>query len=70
MNVQVNQAGANNFPFGVESLDSFGRFGCGSLANGGNFPINDEQIGNGIEVIGGVYDSPAGQKQRVHAPRA
>ena len=67
VHVQVNQAGTNNFPFRIKSFDFFGRLAGGAFADGGDFPVEDEQISNGIEVIGGVYDSPAGQKQRVHA---
>jgi hypothetical protein len=66
MNVQVNQAGTNNFPFDIESLDFFWRSGCGIFADSGNFSVNDKQIGDSVEAIGGVYNSPAGQKQRVH----
>jgi hypothetical protein len=68
--VQVNQAGTNNFSFRIKSSDFSGRFGGGVFADGGDFSVEDEQISNGVEAIGGVYDSPAGQKQRVHARRA
>ena len=70
MDVQINQAGTNDFSFRVESFDFLRRPGGSIFADGGDFPVEDEQIGNGVEAIGGVNDPPAGQKQRVHARRA
>ena len=66
MHVQVNQAGANDEAVGIKGFNPGRRLLSGIGANGGNLSAQDQQISNGIEVFGGVYDSPAGEKQRVH----
>ncbi len=41
--------------------------GCGKLfADGGNFAVEDENVGEGIKLIGGINHAPAGEKQRIH----
>jgi hypothetical protein len=69
MDVQINQAGANNFPPGIETFDFLWCFGRRVFAEGGNFSVNDEQIRNRVEFVGGVNDAPAGEEQRIHPAR-
>jgi hypothetical protein len=68
MDVQVNQAGAEYFSGGVEALDFFGRLGGKIFADGGNFPVENQNIRDGVELIGGVNDASAGEEQRIHVP--
>ncbi len=53
MDVQVNQAGADNFFRRIETFDFFGGFGGKIFADGGDFPIENQNIRNGVELIGG-----------------
>jgi len=34
--------------------------------DGGNFSIEDENVGDGIKMVGGIHDPTAGEKQRIH----
>jgi hypothetical protein len=67
MNVQVNQAGANNQSAHVHPLNIGRALLCGGLTNGGDFAVENQQVSLGIQAIGGVNNPPAGQQQRVHA---
>ncbi len=67
MHVQINQAGRNNFTGGIEAFDFLGCLGGKIFADGGNFPVENQNICNGVEMIGGVNDAPAGEEQRIHA---
>ena len=67
MDVQINQAGANNFSSRIEMFDFFGRLGGKIFADGGNFPVENQNIRDGVELIGGVNDASAGEEQRIHA---
>ena len=69
MDVQVNQAGTDNFFGDIETFDFFGRFGGEIFSDGGIFSVENQNIRHGIELISGVNDAPAGEKQRIHAPR-
>ena len=39
------------------------------FADGGNFAIQDQNIRDGIEMIGGINHASAGEKQRIHRRR-
>ena len=64
MDVQINQAGADDFSAGVELFNALGR---GKIfADGGNFAVNDEHVRGGIKMICGINHPSAGQQQRIH----
>ena len=67
MDVQINQAGTDDFSGCVEAFDFFGGLGGKIFADGGNFSVENENIRDGIELVGGVNDAPAGEEQRIHA---
>jgi hypothetical protein len=64
MDVQINQAGADDFAFGIKSFCSGWRRKF--FADGGNFAVEDEHIGDGVKLVGGVHYTAAGEKQRIH----
>ena len=37
-------------------------------SDGGDLPLANQYVGTGIEAVGGVYDAPASEEQRIHAP--
>ena len=64
MDVQVNQAGRNDFSRGVENFNPLWR---GKIfADRGNFSVKDENVRRRIEFVRGVNHASAGQKQRIH----
>ncbi len=64
MHVQINQPRRNHFSARVEFPGLRGR---GKIfAHGGDFAANEEHVGNGIEMVGGIHDATAGEKQRIH----
>ena len=67
MDVQVNQAGADNFSRNIEARYILRRLGGKIFADGGDFSIENQNIRDGVEIIGGVNDAPAGEEQRIHA---
>src|ERR1019366_7998604 len=64
VNVQINQAGRNNFSFRIKSFHAGGRGKV--FADGGNFAVQDQHVGEGIKIIGGIHHATAGEKQRIH----
>ena len=70
MDVQINQARANQQAVHVQAFDLGGGLAGGIRAERGDLAVQNEQISNGVEVVGGSDYSPAGEEQRVHAPGA
>src|SRR5262249_31363187 len=50
----------------VHALGIGFRLGGDTGSDGGNFAIFDDDIGNGVEMVGGVHDSSACEDQRIH----
>ena len=59
--------GQTIFPVASKRSISFGGLGGKIFADGGDFSVENQNIRHGIELIGGVNDASAGEKQRIHA---
>ena len=70
MDVQINQARANDFSAGVEAFDTGGGLWGGVGTDGGNSSINNENVGGAVTPIGGIDDATAENEQRVRCCHA
>ena len=64
MNMQVNQTGRNDFAGDIQRRHAGGRRNV--FADGGDFASENEHVGNGIKLVGGINHAAAGEKQRIH----
>ena len=64
MDVQINQTGTDDLAGDIPAGNTHRSRQAG--ANGGDFAVQDQQVGHGIELIGGVEDAAAGEEQRIH----
>src|SRR5882724_87201 len=66
VDVQIDEARTNDEAFDVQSLNLRGGFQSSIPAKGGNFSVVDQQVRDGIEMVGGINDSSSSEQQRVH----
>ena len=71
MHMQVNQAGTDHLAARIQFLgdDPGGNLLPSILAHDGDFPVEHQHIGGGIELVGGVNHTATGDEERFHAAR-
>ena len=69
MHVQINQAGADDESCHIHPFNISRRLLGGVGGQGGHFALQNQQIGDRIELVGGVDDAAAVEEQRFHARR-
>ena len=64
--MQINQAWANDKTLGVERLDVARSLLRGGVTDGGDLAVENQEIGDGVETIGGINQATACEEKRIH----
>src|SRR5829696_7662743 len=67
MHMKVDQSWANHQALGIDAFHILRGLSGGVRTQRSNFSVVQKQIGNGVELIGWIDDSAAGEQQRFHA---
>jgi hypothetical protein len=67
VDVEVDEAGGDDFAGGIEARAGGSGVGGGLGADASDLAFEDEQIGVGIEVVGRIDDPASGDEEVAHS---
>jgi len=67
MDMQIDQAGADDHAVHIKPFDVRRSFGTGILANDSDLAIAQEQIGRSVKILARIDDAATGKEQGTHS---